>query len=34
MNDHEPAAHRFATRAVHAGQPPDPLTGALMVPIY
>ena len=34
MNDHENAAHRFATRAVHAGQPPDPLTGALMVPIY
>jgi cystathionine gamma-lyase len=33
MNDHEPI-HRFATRAVHAGQPPDPLTGALMVPIY
>ena len=24
----------FATLAVHAGQPPDPLTGALMVPIY
>ncbi len=24
----------FGTRAVHAGQPPDPLTGALMVPIY
>jgi cystathionine beta-lyase/cystathionine gamma-synthase len=34
MNDPENAAHRFATRAVHAGQPPDPLTGALMVPIY
>jgi cystathionine gamma-lyase len=33
MNDHE-QVHRFATRAVHAGQPPDPLTGALMVPIY
>jgi len=24
----------FGTLAVHAGQPPDPLTGALMVPIY
>jgi cystathionine gamma-lyase len=24
----------FDTLAVHAGQPPDPLTGALMVPIY
>jgi len=34
MNDHEPAAHRFAMRAVHAGQPPDPLIGALMVSIY
>jgi cystathionine gamma-lyase len=34
MNDHEPASWRFATLAVHAGQPPDPLTGALMVPIY
>ncbi len=34
MESHEPDAHRFATRAVHAGQPPDPLTGALMVPIY
>ncbi len=29
-----PAADGFATLAVHAGQPPDPLTGALMVPIY
>ena len=25
---------RFATRAVHAGQKPDPSTGALMTPIY
>ena len=24
----------FATRAIHAGQPPDPTTGAIMVPIY
>jgi len=24
----------FATRAIHAGQPPDPLTGAVVVPIY
>ncbi|MCU0621594.1 MAG: cystathionine gamma-synthase [Gemmatimonadales bacterium] len=24
----------FATRAVHAGQAPDPLSGAVMVPIY
>jgi cystathionine beta-lyase/cystathionine gamma-synthase len=26
--------HRFATRAVHAGQVPDPLAGAVMTPIY
>ncbi len=25
---------RFATRAVRAGQPPDPTTGAVMVPVY
>lgn len=31
---HADAADGFGTRAVHAGQPPDPLTGALMVPIY
>src|SRR5438309_8110938 len=27
-------ARRFATRAVHAGQIPDPLAGAVMTPIY
>src|SRR5271156_429713 len=27
-------AARFATRAVHAGQRPDPVTGAVMTPIY
>ncbi|HET6611427.1 MAG TPA: cystathionine gamma-synthase [Kofleriaceae bacterium] len=26
--------HRIATRAIHAGQPPDPITGAVMQPIY
>jgi cystathionine gamma-lyase len=26
--------HRFATRAVHAGQVPEPLAGAVMTPIY
>lgn len=26
--------HRFGTRAVHAGQKPDPATGAIMTPIY
>jgi cystathionine beta-lyase/cystathionine gamma-synthase len=31
MPDHQ---HRFGTRAVHAGQSPDPTTGAIMPPIY
>jgi cystathionine gamma-lyase len=26
--------HDFATRAIHAGQSPDPTTGAVMTPIY
>ncbi len=26
--------HAFATRAIHAGQEPDPTTGAIMIPIY
>jgi cystathionine beta-lyase/cystathionine gamma-synthase len=26
--------HDFATRAIHAGQQPDPVTGAIMTPIY
>ncbi len=26
--------HRFATRAIHAGQEPDPTTGAVVVPVY
>jgi cystathionine beta-lyase/cystathionine gamma-synthase len=26
--------HRFATRSVHAGQVPEPLSGAVMTPIY
>jgi cystathionine beta-lyase/cystathionine gamma-synthase len=28
------SAHGFATRAIHDGQPPDTLTGAVNVPIY
>ena len=28
------AAEGFATRAIHAGQEPDPATGAIMTPIY
>ena len=26
--------HRFATKAIHAGQAPDPTTGAIMTPVY
>ncbi len=29
-----PDSTRFATRAVHAGQAPDPSTGAIMTPVY
>ncbi len=29
-----PDSWRFDTLAIHAGQPPDPATGAIMVPIY
>ena len=28
------AKHHLATRAIHAGQKPDPATGAIMTPIY
>jgi cystathionine gamma-lyase len=31
---HESEQHSFATRAIHAGQEPDPTTGAVMPPIY
>ncbi|MBO9688927.1 MAG: PLP-dependent transferase [Mitsuaria chitosanitabida] len=31
---HDDAALRFDTRAIHGGQHPDPLTGAVMPPIY
>lgn len=30
----DPSSLGFATRAIHAGQPPDPRTGAVAVPIY
>jgi len=33
MSD-EKSPQRFATRAIHGGQRPDPLTGAVMPPIY
>ena len=26
--------HAFATRAIHAGQAPDPTTGSIIPPIY
>jgi cystathionine gamma-synthase len=29
-----PGEYGFDTRAIHAGQPPDPSTGAVMVPVY
>jgi len=29
-----PSKHRLATRAIHAGQEPDPSTGAIMTPIF
>lgn len=34
MSTHNMTKHAFGTRAIHAGQPPDPTTGAVMVPIY
>jgi O-acetylhomoserine/O-acetylserine sulfhydrylase-like pyridoxal-dependent enzyme len=30
----DPKGLGFATRAIHAGQAPDPTTGAVAVPIY
>lgn len=33
MSDH-PDRYGFATRAIHAGQAPEPATGAVIVPIY
>ena len=30
----EEARLRFETRAIHAGQRPDPTTGAIMTPVY
>ena len=32
--DGDDEGHRFETRAIHAGQEPDPETGALMTPIH
>lgn len=33
-DDIPPSQHAFATRVIHAGQEPDPSTGAIMTPIY
>ena len=30
----EPREAGFSTRAIHAGQEPDPSTGAIMTPVY
>ncbi|HVE98652.1 MAG TPA: cystathionine gamma-synthase [Mycobacteriales bacterium] len=34
MTDWDPAEFGFETLAIHAGQEPDPLTGAVVTPIY
>jgi cystathionine gamma-synthase len=34
MTDHTQPGDGFATRAIHAGQEPDPRTGAVIVPIW
>jgi len=34
MNKNRKEVHGLGTRAIHAGQSPDPSTGAIMVPIY
>ncbi len=33
-NNQKPPRHAFGTRVIHAGQHPDPSTGAIMPPIY
>ncbi|MBL8862752.1 MAG: cystathionine gamma-synthase [Planctomycetes bacterium] len=34
MSDLDPHVTRFETRAIHAGQEPDPRNGAVMTPVY
>jgi len=34
MISNSDSKHGFATRAIHAGQTPDPTTGAIMTPVY
>jgi cystathionine gamma-lyase len=33
-NDWNSKTYGFSTRAIHAGQSPDPTTGAIMTPVY
>ena len=34
MTNHDWTDARFETRAIHAGQDPDPSTGAIITPIF
>jgi len=34
VKDFDPKQHKFETNAIHAGQAPDPTTGAITFPIY
>jgi len=34
MPNHDNCEFGFGTRAIHAGQRPDPETGAIMTPVY
>ena len=34
MSDSQHSTARFETRAIHAGQEPDPINGAVMTPVY
>ncbi|MGA1435631.1 MAG: PLP-dependent transferase, partial [Candidatus Kapaibacteriota bacterium] len=34
MPNYDHTVFGFSTRAIHAGQEPDPLTGAVTVPLY
>ncbi len=34
MKNYDPKQHKFETNAIHAGQAPDPTTGAITFPIY
>jgi cystathionine gamma-lyase len=34
QHPHDSSSHKIATRAIHAGQSPEPVTGAIMPPIF